>query len=164
MSLSLAELVAAVNAWCEEHAVAPASGQAGETVTERNVRFYRTAGLLDAPEGGARGYGEKHLLQLVAIRLLQAQGAPLRKIRELLYGRSLAELREIRKRGLREAQAARRTLPYPAMAPGGSSEELRRMIPLDEDFLLVSRRGRTLSPEVKAAVRRALQREQTANS
>lgn len=149
-SFSLEELSKRINAWCEEHEVAPASGQAGEIVSERNIRYYRTLGLIDSPEGG--GYGEKHLLQLTAVRLLQAQGRPLRQIRELLYGRSVQELREIRRRGLAEAQrataAVRVTLPV--------SDELWRAISLDEDFLLVSRRGTPLTPIQREAVLLAL--------
>jgi DNA-binding transcriptional MerR regulator len=150
-SFSLEELSGRINAWCGEHGVIPASGQAGGIVSERNIRYYRTLGLMDAPEGG--GYGEKHLLQLTAVRLLQAQGRPLRQIRELLYGRSLQELREIRRRGLAEAQRAtaalRVTLPV--------SDELWRVIPLDEDFMLVSRRGTTLTRLQRDAVLSALQ-------
>ncbi len=147
---SLEELSRQINSWCEENEIVPASGQAGEAVSERNIRYYRTLGLMDAPEGGA--YGEKHLLQLTAIRLLQAQGLPLRRIRELVYGRSLAELREIRRRGLAESrQAASSTrIAFPV------GDELWRAIPLDEDFLLVSRRGTPLTPDQRAAVLRAL--------
>ena len=147
---SLQELSERINAWCEEHDIAPASGQAGDVVSERNIRYYRTLGLIDAPDGG--GYGEKHLLQLTAVRLLQAQGLPLRRIRELLYGRSLAELREIRRRGLAESQTAtaslRVTMP--------TQDELWRTIPLDEDFLLVSRRGTPITPTQREAVLLAL--------
>jgi DNA-binding transcriptional MerR regulator len=153
--LSLPQLASAVNDWCAEHQIEPANGQAGELVTERNIRFYRTLGLVDPPEGAA--YGEKHLLQLSAIRLLQAQGVPLRRIRDLLYGRSLSDLREIRKRGLAESSAAQHAAAFPMPVPGG--EEVWRMIPLDEDFLIVSRRGATLSPDRRAAVLRALRGE-----
>jgi DNA-binding transcriptional MerR regulator len=150
-SFSLEELSARINTWCDEQGVAPASGQAGEAVSERNIRYYRTLGLIDAPEGGA--YGEKHLLQLTAVRLLQAQGLPLRRIRELLYGRSLAELREIRRRGLEEAQRA--TMAVRVALP--AQDELWRVIPLDEDFLLISRRGTPLTPHQREAVLLALQ-------
>ncbi len=147
---SLQELSERINAWCGEHGIAPASGQAGDVVTERNIRYYRTLGLIDAPDGV--GYGERHLLQLTAVRLLQAQGLPLRRIRELLYGRSLAELREIRRRGLAESQTAtaslRVTMP--------TQDELWRTIPLDEDFLLVSRRGTPITPTQREAVLLAL--------
>ena len=79
----------AVNAWCGGARLVPANGQVGEVLTERNVRFYRTVGILDAPlttSGG--GYSEKHLLQLMALRLLQAQGLPLLRLRELLFWRT----------------------------------------------------------------------------
>jgi DNA-binding transcriptional MerR regulator len=116
----------------------------------RAARYYRTLGLIDPPEGG--GYSEKHLLQLTAVRLLQAQGLPLRRIRELLYGRSLPELREIRRRGLAETRrataAVRVSLPV--------QDELWRISPLDENFLLVARRGTPLTPRQREAVLRAL--------
>jgi DNA-binding transcriptional MerR regulator len=144
---SAAELARRVNEWCDEHQIKPANGQSGDTVTERNVRFYRTSGLLDAPEGG---FGEKHLLQLVAVRILQAQGLPLRRIRELLHGRNLDDLREIQRRGVVEARAM-----APVMAFGGA-DALWRVTPLDEDFLIVSRRGTPLTAEQRAALVAAL--------
>ena len=121
-------------------------------MSERNIRFYRAAGLVDAPASGGSGYGEKHFLQLTAVRLLQAQGMPLRRIRELLFGRTTTELREIQRRGMAEAKgtAAART-PMPA------ADELWRMLPLNEDFLIVSRRGATLSTEQREAILRVLQ-------
>ncbi len=147
---SLEELSNRINAWCEEHEVVPASGQAGEFVSERSIRYYRTLGLIDAPTGG--GYTEKHLLQLTAIRLLQAQGLPLRRIRELLFGRSVQELTEVRRRGLAElpraAAVIRVALP--------TSDELWRAIPLNEDFLLMSRRGTPLTPDQREGVLQAL--------
>ena len=147
---SLQELSEQVNNWCEEHDVVPVSGQAGEAVSERNIRYYRTLGLVDAPEGGA--YGEKHLLQITAIRLLQGQGLPLRRIRDLIYGRSLTELREIQCRGIVEARQIGSTMRV--VMP--MADEVWRAIPLDEDFLLFSRRGTQLTPEQREAVLLAL--------
>jgi DNA-binding transcriptional MerR regulator len=150
--LSVTELADRVNAWCAEHAIEPASGQAGASVTERNIRFYRSTGLLDAPEtGGGRGFGEKHFLQLAAIRLLQAQGLPLRRIRELLFGRTIAELREIQRRGVAETRAS-----SAARHPMPTGEELWRTIPLDEEFLLISRRGTSISASQREAILRVL--------
>ncbi|MES2571897.1 MAG: MerR family transcriptional regulator, partial [Verrucomicrobiota bacterium] len=145
---SLEELSNRINAWCAEHKVAPASGQAGEVVSERSIRYYRTLGLIDAPEAG--GYGEKHLLQLTGIRLLQCQGLPLRRIRELLYGRSLEELREVRRRGVAEAGSTHSRVMAPV------ADELWRAIPLNEDFLLISRRGTPLTAAQHGAVLKAL--------
>lgn len=151
--LSLEDLAQSVNEWCDEHGVVPASGQAGERITERNLRYYRTLGLLDPPAlGGGQGYGEKHRLQIVAIRLLQAQGLPLNRIGELLFGRALEELTRIEKEGLAELQAA----SLPAFRP--AMNESWSVTPLDEEFLLVSRRGRALSPNLREQVARALKK------
>src|SRR5271156_957283 len=87
------ELAQAVRAWCEKHGIYPANGQAAEDISERAIRYYRTLGLLDAPLGTyVKTFGDKHRLQLIAIRVYQAQGIPLRKIREELYGKSLEDL------------------------------------------------------------------------
>ncbi len=130
------------NRWCEQHGVTPASGQAGEQITERSIRYYRTLGLLDPPlTGGGQGYGEKHRLQLVAVRLLQAQGLPLNRIRDLLFGRTVEELKGIERQGLAEVQAG------PVFRP--ALGESWGVTPLDEEFLLISRRGRGLSPELR---------------
>src|SRR3954464_13335721 len=93
-SFTLRSLTTAVNAWCEDHSVAPLNAQAADELNERSIRYYRTLGLVDPPRAGGAGagYGEIHFLQLIAIRLLQAQGQPLRKIQELLYGRTLGDL------------------------------------------------------------------------
>ncbi len=138
---SLEELADSVQAWCEENRVLPANGQAGETITERTIRYYRTIGLLDAPVGAyVKTFTEKHRLQLLAIRLYQAQGLPLRLIREQLCGRTEERLREmVRKPVPRKAASfARLESPLPA--------EQWTVIPLSEHFLLVSREGRTVSP------------------
>jgi DNA-binding transcriptional MerR regulator len=139
------QLARAVNEWCDQHSVAPATGQAGERMTERNVRYYRTLGLVDAPvAGGGIGYGEKHLFQLIAIRLLQAQGLPLNRIRDLLLGRTLDELKQIEKRGLAELEAAEVNVFRP------TSSENWTMTPLDDEFLVVSRLGRGISDDLRA--------------
>ena len=43
----MAGLVDAVDAWCREHQISPANGQAADQLSERTVRYYRTLGLLD---------------------------------------------------------------------------------------------------------------------
>ena len=152
------ELAEAVNTWCSRHDVVPANGQSGEAITERNVRFYRTMGLVDAPESGA-GFGERQRLQLVAIRLLQAQGLPLRRIRELLHGRSDDELRRVEKQGLAEIGKSRAAGVFP-VTPGGLTESWS-VQPLNEDYLLVSRRGRPVSAGVRDAIRKLLEEEKS---
>ena len=137
------ELAEAVNDWCDEHGVSPASGQAGEQMTVRNIRYYRTLGLIDPPAiGGGHGFGEKHRLQLVVIRLLQAQGLPLTRIQELLYGRTMDDLKRIEKQGLVELNQSQ----IASFSP--SAAESWRVTPLNDDFMLVSRHGRALAPAV----------------
>jgi DNA-binding transcriptional MerR regulator len=143
-AVSAERLAALVNQWCKDHQVFPANGQAGEQINVRNIRYYRTLGLLDPPQtGGGQGFGDKHRLQLVAIRLLQAQGLPLSRIQQLLFGRSLEELKQIEERGLAEMEET----PVSAFRPGG--DESWSMMPLNNEFMLVSRRGRAVGADVR---------------
>jgi DNA-binding transcriptional MerR regulator len=153
-ALSAQQLADLVNQWCDENSVFPANGQAGEQMTVRNVRYYRTLGLLDPPEtGGGRGFGEKHRLQLIAIRLLQAQGLPLSRIQQLLFGRSLEELKEIENRGLAELEETR----VAAFRP--SADESWNMMPLNDEFMLVSRRGVTVGADMRQRLLAVLEGE-----
>jgi len=143
---TLEELARAVQEWCEEHSVLPANGQAAEEITERNIRYYRTLGLLDAPIGNyAKTFSERHRLQLIAIRLYQAQGLPLRKIRDELYGKSLEDLaaleKQVSKRGRKGLSIA------VSFAPVAASESWS-VVPLTDEFLLVSRQNRALPRSV----------------
>ena len=67
------------------------------TPDARTVRYYTTLGLLDRPriENRQARYGQRHLLQLLAIKILQSQDLPLARIQELMYGRSDAELQQL---------------------------------------------------------------------
>lgn len=153
-SRSLLELASSVNGWCRDQGVVPASGQAAEDLSERTLRFYRTIGLLDGPAtGGGRGYGEKHFLQLVAVRILQARGLPLRRIRELLQSRTMEELRRVQEQGLAElAQLA----PPPAVWNAPPQPESWRMIPLNGDFLLLARGSSGPDEETLGKIRQLL--------
>ena len=153
---SLEELAGSVQAWCEGHRLVPANGQSAEKITERTIRYYRTIGLLDAPAGAyLRCFTEKHRLQLLAVRLYQALGLPLRKIREELYGQSEAMLRELIRR-----PARREARPAAAFEPGPAGEQWS-VVPLTDEFLLVSRQGRSLPPGVLLKLREALGQPQS---
>ena len=136
---SLVELAQNVQDWCKNHGIQPANGQVAEAVSERTIRYYRTLGLLDAAPGAyLRSFTEKQRLQILAIRIYQSQGIPLRRIHEQLYGKSEAELREFtRKAGKQLAEVA---TPFEAVAP----TERWGVIPLTEDLLILSRSGRSL--------------------
>jgi DNA-binding transcriptional MerR regulator len=77
------------------------SGRVRDVPDRRTIRYYTTLGLLDRPaemRGRTALYGRRHLLQLVAIKRLQARGLSLAEIQERLLGlpnsrlESLAEL------------------------------------------------------------------------
>ncbi len=69
----------------EEHGQDQPNRLVREVPSERTIRFYTTEGLIDEP-AGMRGhmalYGRRHLLQLLAIKRLQAEGASLEQIRQ----------------------------------------------------------------------------------
>src|SRR5271168_1975255 len=119
---TLEELANVVQEWCDKHGISPANGQAAGEISERTIRYYRTLGLLDAPLGSyVKTFGDKHRLQLIAIRVYQAQGIPLRKIREELYGKSLEDLLAFEKSAARKgAKGLAESVPL-APVYGGES-------------------------------------------
>ena len=159
---SLEELARSVRDWCERHTVFPANGQAAEDITERNIRYYRTIGLLDPPMGNyVKTFSNKHRLQLIAIRIYQAQGLPLRKIRDELYGKSLDDLVALEKRVTKKGNKVI-SLSLPRQLP--NSTESWSVVPLTEEFLLISRRHRPLPRSVVEKINQILQSACTDNS
>lgn len=77
-------------------------GQASARVREvpdiRTIRYYTTLGLIDRPaqmRGRTALYGRRHLLQLVAIKRLQAKGLSLAEVQSRVVGQSDAVLRRL---------------------------------------------------------------------
>lgn len=83
----LAEAVAVAMAdWPE-----PANGQVRAVPDLRTLRWYGTTGLLDKPlawRGRTGLYGERHRLQVLAVKRLQRAGWPLERIQEALLAAS----------------------------------------------------------------------------
>jgi hypothetical protein len=111
-------------------------------------------GLLDAPIGNySKTFSEKHRLQLIAIRVYQAQGLPLRRIRDELYGKSLEDLAELEKHvRLNENQPG--PLEVTIQLPFAS--ESWSVVPLTDEFLLVSRRSHQLPRAIIEKINRLL--------
>lgn len=64
----------------------------------RTIRYYTTLGMIDRPaqmQGRLALYGQKHVLQIVAIKRLQAQGEPLAQIQQKLVGATTKKLTQI---------------------------------------------------------------------
>ena len=83
-TLSLSETVALAQKVLDENKVTPASGRTSAALSARSVRWYTTAGILDAPgrAGHAAAYGRRHLVQLLYTRLAQSEGQTLEDIKE----------------------------------------------------------------------------------
>ena len=90
--------------------------QARGTVTsvpdERTIRYYMAEGLVQTPEekqGTASVFGYVNLLQLLTVKKLQAEHLPIRKIRELVAGKSEQELETLLGIGSTAAKKTRET-------------------------------------------------------
>jgi DNA-binding transcriptional MerR regulator len=99
-------------------AVSPrqANGRVRDVPNERLIRWYVTVGLLDPPlsrRGRVARYGERHLLQLVAVKRRQAEGRSLAEIQEELAGATNETLAAI-------ADLKHSPEPAPAVAPAAA--------------------------------------------
>jgi DNA-binding transcriptional MerR regulator len=96
----------------------------------RTIRYYTTLGLIDRPSGW-RGrtalYGEKHLLQLVAIKKLQVQRKSLVEIQTAMAGLSDDGLRQIA--SVPESLAGSGTAAHHAAEPPERPLDFWRCVP-----------------------------------
>lgn len=85
----LHDLSALTGTLLEAAAVVPVNAAAGSRPSERTIRFYVAKGLVEAPDGRgtAAVYRYRHLLQVLAIKLRQMEGASLEQV-----GHEFAEL------------------------------------------------------------------------
>lgn len=89
------------------------NGRVREVPDRRTIRWYTTIGLLDRPaamRGRTALYDRRHLLQLVAIKRLQATGRTLAAVQQELVGASVTTLERIA------------SLPEGASSPAGPPE------------------------------------------
>src|SRR5512132_4407947 len=74
------------------------SGRVRAVPDRRAIRWYTTIGLIDHPvahRGRTALYGPRHLLQLVAVKRLQASGRPLVAIQQELAGATNTQLARV---------------------------------------------------------------------
>src|SRR5512134_1674796 len=77
-------LAAHVTALVDAAGMRPTNASARAAPSARAVRFYVASGLLDRPDGAgtAATYNYRHLLQLLAIKIRQREGATLEVIKK----------------------------------------------------------------------------------
>jgi DNA-binding transcriptional MerR regulator len=93
---TLAQLADASAAALDALGVEARNGQVRDRPDIRTIRYYGTLGLIDRPAemaGRTALYSDRHLLQVLAVKALQARGASLADVQRSLVGASEAELR-----------------------------------------------------------------------
>ena len=115
----LRDLAAVAAAVLEASGVVPVNAAARARPTERTIRFYVTRGLVSAPEGRgtAAVYGYRHLLQVLAIKLRQMEGATLETLSARVRRDDRRHHRAARGGGAGHGAAAARRLPL--LRPAG---------------------------------------------
>jgi DNA-binding transcriptional MerR regulator len=107
--LTLAELADACATALDALGVAAPNGQVRDRPDARTIRYYTALGLVDRPAGmtgRTAWYGDRHLLQVLAVKAMQARGASLADVQRILVGASADELRSAIGPGLPAALAA----------------------------------------------------------
>ncbi|MFQ5575166.1 MAG: MerR family transcriptional regulator [Terriglobia bacterium] len=86
----------------------------------RTIRFYQSEGVLDKPikrHGTKAIYGYRHLLQLLAVKRMQADSLPIRLIKEMIRDKDDRALEElILERSKGRGKEAKTTLEYSVLA------------------------------------------------
>jgi DNA-binding transcriptional MerR regulator len=152
---TLDELVAEVAARLGEGGVAQGSNRVRDVPDQRTVRYYTTLGLVDGPEerSGKIGlYGERQLLQLLAIKRLQAAGETLAAIQARLLGLSTGRLRAIA--GAAPPAGAPRPAATPTVAVAARPGVLQG-VPVGDSVIVMLQLKRPLTEEDLEAIEAA---------
>lgn len=131
---------------------APANGQVRAVPDRRTIRYYTTLGLLDRPaamQGRTALYGPRHLMQLVAIKRLQAQGLSLADIQGRLAGLSRARLASLA--AVPDSAMTPETASRPKPAARAGVERFWSALPADDDSDDLARDGEAAPIAVAAA-------------
>jgi len=126
------------------------SGRVRDVPDLRTIRYYTTLGLLDRPaelRGRTALYGQRHLLQLVAIKRLQARGLSLAAVQERVVGLSNAALRRLAEAvSPREKESSSSSSSSPGLASRAESFWRTR---LDEEQVDAAGRAQAPPPPAK---------------
>jgi DNA-binding transcriptional MerR regulator len=131
----LQELVDVANALLPGYLPKDATGRAADDVNPRLVRFYTTEGLIPEPhkEGREARYVYDHLLALLLVRKLLAEGFGSAAIRKALSGRLRAELEALLQDEVRVELAPSQPVPQALgepriAAPSTAKDEFLRQV------------------------------------
>jgi len=158
---TLDELVAEVAARLGEGGVEQGSNRVRDVPDRRTVRYYTTLGLVDGPDersGKVGLYGERQLLQLLAIKRLQARGETLATIQARLLGLSTSRLRAIAEApaaahpGARPASAA---LPAAPRTAAPALAGVLQGVPVSDSVIVMLQLKRELTGEDLEAIEAA---------
>lgn len=95
LDVPLAGLVEAVTTVLSGMLLEVEDERVADIPSARVIRYYQSSGLIDRPvryDGRRAMYGFRHLVQIVAIKVLQSESEPLSRIQGLLAGRATADL------------------------------------------------------------------------
>ena len=98
----------------------PPNGRARVVPDQRTIRWYSTIGLLARPtamRGRTALYDRRHLLQLVAIKRLQADGHTLADVQQQLVGATDSILTDIARLPAKSPSNGKAARPAPPLAP-----------------------------------------------
>lgn len=144
------------------------NGQVRAVPDLRTIRYYTTLGLLDRPaamRGRTAQYGHRHLLQVVAIKRLQAKGHSLAELQQRLLGLTDNELALIAQQpnsAERESLPERRNATFWMESPepvevrepeATSSASIVQEVPLSDEVTLSIRPARPLDSDDMEAIR-----------
>jgi DNA-binding transcriptional MerR regulator len=96
--VGVAELAGEAARILTESGLAQERGTVSEVPDERTIRYYLTEGLISPAEdkqGTASVFSYRHLLELLVVKKLQSEHLPIRKIRDLVDGRTERELERL---------------------------------------------------------------------
>ena len=143
---SLRDLSALAGAILEASSVYPVNAAASARPSERTIRFYVTRKLVSPPEGRgtAATYGYRHLLQVLAIKLQQMEGATLETLVTEVGGLpgDVVERRVAAALGSRVPPPDQLALTVPEGAPRGKVGRALQAWASNEGALTTTRRGR----------------------
>jgi DNA-binding transcriptional MerR regulator len=158
-----------------DYAGAP-NGRVREVPDQRTIRYYTMLGLIDRPaafRGRTALYGRRHLMQLVAIKRMQARGESLKDVQQKLFGRPDVELetlarlpahlerpatpatQETSETPDRPSESFWKASPNPIVTETAPSPYPLQGLPLTEEVVLLLPTARSATPEDLQALRSA---------